>query len=175
MEHKQPLKLGCDFYAAHAEELAPLLLGKFLCQSGTCGVLKKRITETECYCGETDTACHARRGRTKRTEVMYHSGGTVYVYLCYGIHYMFNIVAGPPDYPEAVLIRGVEGSAGPGLLTKAFGIDLRLNGEDLSESKAFWLEDDGFSPVYKTGKRIGIASATEEYRDKLWRFTAAPV
>jgi DNA-3-methyladenine glycosylase len=84
---------------------------------------------------------------------------------------MFNIVAGLPDYPEAVLIRGVEGCAGPGLLTKAFEIDIKLNGEDLSESQAVWLEDDGFAPVYKIGKRIGIASATEEYRDKLWRFT----
>jgi DNA-3-methyladenine glycosylase len=163
-------RLGVNFYAVPAFELAALLLGKILCRRTADGVLSKRITETECYCGQEDTACHAHRGRTKRTEIMYHSGGVAYVYLCYGIHTMLNIVAGQAGSPEVVLIREVEGSPGPGRLTKAFSIGLDLNGEDLAVSKALWLEDDGFSLPYKTYKRIGIESATEEYRNKLWRF-----
>jgi DNA-3-methyladenine glycosylase len=110
-------------------------------------------------------------GKTNRTEIMFHAGGVAYVYLCYGIHTMFNIVAGREGNPEAVLIRGVEGAQGPGRLTKSFSIGLDLNGENLAESSVLWVEDDSFSAAYKTGKRIGIKSATEEYRDKLWRFT----
>lgn len=155
--------------------MAPSLIGKLLCRkicdnSGE-RVIKLRITETECYFGEDDTACHAHKGKTERTKIMYHSGGVAYVYLCYGIHSLLNIVSGPEDFPEAVLIRGVEGYDGPGKLTKALAIDRSLNGEDLIASDRLWIEDDGFSAEFCRAKRIGIDYATEEYRNILWRYT----
>jgi DNA-3-methyladenine glycosylase len=169
------MKLDKDFYSKRAPEMAPSLIGKLLCRkicdnSGE-RVIKLRITETECYFGEEDTACHAHKGKTERTKVMYHSGGVAYIYLCYGIHSLLNIVSGPEDFPEAVLIRGVEGYDGPGKLTKVLAIDRSLNGEDLIASDKLWLEDDGFSAEYTVGKRIGIDYATEEYRNILWRYT----
>ena len=109
---------------------------------------------------------------TSRNKVMYSEGGVAYVYLCYGIHSMLNIVSGIEGFPEAVLIRGVEGHNGPGKLTKALGIDRTLNGEDLINSDALWLEDDGFKPEYTIGKRIGIDYADEKDKNILWRFTA---
>src|SRR5687768_5165724 len=88
--------------------LARWLLGKFLVRRFADGLADARmIIETEAYCGESDLACHARAGRTKRTEVMYAEGGVWYVYLCYGIHEMLNLVVGPRDWPAAILIRGV--------------------------------------------------------------------
>ena len=155
--------------------MAPSLIGKLLCrkvyENGKEKTIKLRITETECYFGENDTACHAHKGKTERTKIMYHRGGVAYVYLCYGIHSLLNIVSGPKDFPEAVLIRGVEGFNGPGKLTKALSIDRSLNGEDLINSEKLWLEDDGYSAKYIAGKRIGIDYATEEYRNMLWRYT----
>lgn len=155
--------------------MAPSLIGKLLCrrivEEGVERIIKLRITETECYFGEDDTACHAHKGRTERTKVMYREGGVAYVYLCYGIHSLLNIVSGPGDFPEAVLIRGVEGYSGPGKLTKALHIDRSLNGEDLILSNDLWIEDDGHKAEYETGKRIGIDYATEEYRNILWRYS----
>ena len=84
---------------------------------------------------------------------------------------MLNIVSGPEGFPEAVLIRGVDGFNGPGKLTKALKIDKSLNGTSLVDSDELWLEDDGCKVSYKTGKRIGIDYATEEYRNIHWRFT----
>lgn len=129
-----------------------------------------RITETECYFGEEDTACHAHKGRTPRTEMLYRRGGIAYVYLCYGIHNLFNVITGAEGHPEGVLIRGVMGYEGPGKLTKALGITRELNGEDITTSDELWLEDDGYKCEYFQSKRIGIDYATEEYRNKPWNF-----
>lgn len=164
------MRLTEDFYKQHATELAPLLLGKLICRQIDNKVIKCRITETECYFGENDTACHAHKGKTERTKIMYERGGKAYVYLCYGIHSLFNVVTGEKDFPEAVLIRGVEGFTGPGKLTKHLQIDRRLNGENLITSDKLWFEDDGFEVKYKADKRVGIDYATEEYRNILWRF-----
>jgi len=155
-----------------ANLLAPRLLGKLLCRRTGSGILRYRIMETECYFGEEDTACHASKGKTLRTKVLYEKGGTAYVYLCYGIHALFNVVSGKEGHPEAVLIRGVEGYNGPGKLTRAMEIDRSLNGEDMTVSDRLWLEDDGCRLPYITAKRVGIDYATEEYRDILWRFIA---
>ena len=103
--------------------------------------------ETECYYGEEDTACHASKGKTERTKVLYEQGGTAYVYLCYGMHSLFNVVSGKKGHPEAVLIRGVTGYNGPGKLTKAMHIDRTLNEEDMVNSDQLWLEDDGYRPT----------------------------
>lgn len=132
-----------------------------------------RITETEAYHGEEDRACHARVGRTARTEVMYAAGGVWYVYLCYGVHEMLNLVTGPRDQPSAVLIRGVMGIEGPGRLTKALGIDRRFNGQAARPATGLWMEDDGFRPpadaVIAT-PRVGVAYAGPVWAGMPWRF-----
>lgn len=170
MGYKMAKRMGRKALSRPATVLAPELLGKLLCRKTDRGTFKYRIMETECYFGEEDTACHASKGKTERTKVLYEKGGTAYVYLCYGIHSLFNVVSGKEGHPEAVLIRGVVGYNGPGKLTRAMEIDRSLTGEDMTDSDRLWLEDDGCRPAYVTAKRVGIDYATEEYRDILWRF-----
>ncbi len=132
------------------------------------------IVETEAYHGESDRACHARAGRTKRTEVMYGPGGVWYVYLCYGIHEMLNLVVGPRDWPAAILIRGVEGAIGPGRVTKALAIDRRLNAASATDpASGLWLEDRGVRvprALVKKTPRIGVDYAGPIWSMKHWRF-----
>ena len=165
-------RLSAADYALDAVTAAKLLLGKWLCrrlQDGS--VLKARIVETEAYCGENDTACHAHCGKTERNAPMYEAGGIVYIYLCYGMHNLLNVVTGPKDYPEAVLIRGVEGAIGPGRVTKFLHIDRTLNRESLATSRQLWIEDDGTKPPrFKSTPRIGIAYATKRDQNRKWRF-----
>lgn len=163
-------RLGRRVLSQPAVDLAPELLGKLLCRRTGQGILKYRIMETECYYGEEDTACHACKGKTERTKVLYEKGGTAYVYLCYGMHCLFNVVSGRKGHPEAVLIRGVTDYNGPGKLTRAMNIGRSLNEVDMVNSKELWLEDDGDRPEYIKAKRVGIDYATEEYRNILWRF-----
>lgn len=164
------MRINPELYKLNALELAPKLLGMKLCRQTENKIIKLRITETEAYLGENDTACHAHKGKTERTKILYKSGGIAYIYLCYGIHNLLNIVTGEENFPQAVLIRGIENFDGPGKLTKALNIDRNLNGENLIMSDKLWLEDDGYSFTFKATKRIGIDYATPEYRDKLWRF-----
>ena len=159
-------------YRVDAVTAAKALLGAWLCRrldDGT--VVRRRITETEAYCGEEDTACHAHKGRTPRTDVMYSPGGCAYVYLCYGMHEMLNVVTGREGRPEAVLIRGVEGAEGPGRLTKALNIDRSLNRENLVSSQRLWIESDGARPKFTAAPRIGIAYASPRDQKRKWRFT----
>jgi DNA-3-methyladenine glycosylase len=128
------------------------------------------VTEVEAYRGAEDKACHACRGRTPRTEIMFHEGGRLYVYLIYGMYWMLNIVTGKENDPQAVLIRGVENYSGPGKLTKSFGIDRAFYGEDLVLSERIWVEDAGVFPVIKTGTRIGIDYAGEYWKSRPWRY-----
>ena len=162
------------------------LIGKVLCREltdsdGQQKILRMRISETEAYIGEGDAACHAHAGtRTPRTEIMYHIGGVFYVYLTYGIHHMLNLVSGPTESPEAVLIRAgflIEGSArlmneqlldvnkqlnhikqlaGPGKLTKGLQIDRTLYGKPITPASKVWVEDDGCQPLVSLRPRIGI-------------------
>lgn len=159
-------RLGYDFFHRPCPEVARELVGKVLVH----GQHRLRISETECYCGEHDTACHASRGRTKRTEVMYREAGTVYVYLCYGMHWMLNIVTGEPEQPEAVLIRACLEAPGPGRLTKALGITGAQNRSNVVTGEGLWIGDDGFRCETVTGKRVGIGYASQEDQDRLWRF-----
>jgi DNA-3-methyladenine glycosylase len=168
---KTPRRLSARDYKRDAVTLAPMLLGKLLCRKAGRKILKLRITETEAYFGEDDTACHAHKGKTERTAIMYKDGGHAYIYLCYGVHWLLNVVSGKKDFPEAVLIRGVEGFSGPGKLTKQLQIDKSLNGENLAESKQLWIEDDGKRPAFTAAKRVGIDYASERDKNRLWRFT----
>ena len=159
-------RLGYDFYHRGCPEVAKDLVGKVLVYRGN----SLRISETECYCGEDDTACHANKGRTKRTEVMYGKAGTVYIYLCYGMHWMLNIVTGEENQPEAVLIRACVEAAGPGKLTKALGITGEENRSSVVTSETLWIGDDGFRCEIETDKRVGIGYASPEDQQRLWRF-----
>ena len=162
--------LDQSYFARPATELAPDLIGKLLCRRIGNEVLRRRITETECYFGTGDTACHAHKGRTPRTDTLYLAGGVSYVYLCYGIHWLLNIVTGEKEHPEAVLIRGCETAPGPGRLTKALGITGALNGQSILETEDFWIGDDGFRCEIEEDKRVGIGYASREDQDRLWRF-----
>ena len=160
-----------SFYEVPAYELAPKLLGKYLVRELDDGtILKYIITDTEAYFGESDTACHARVGKTKRTKIMYESGGVVYVYLIYGMHNILNIISGKQDHPERVMIRGIEGIDGPGRTTKTLQINISLNGHDLTKKEKLWLEDNKKTYEYTTGPRININYATEPYLSMKWRF-----
>lgn len=164
-------KIDMEFYKQDALEVAPKLIGKLLVRKLSSGtVLKFRITEVEAYRGEEDSACHARFGITPRTKILYEEGGQLYVYLCYGIHYLLNIVTGKKNEPQAVLIRGIEGYDGPGKLTKFLNINSDFNGRNLSYSDEIWLEDDGKIFNYTTTKRVGINYAKEPYRSIEWRY-----
>ena len=165
-------RLEKKFYDLDAVTAAPLLLGKILCRGIEGRIVKAKITETECYFGENDTACHAYKGKTDRTKILYERGGKAYIYLCYGIHYLLNIVTGAENVPQAVLIRGIEKYNGPGKLTKYLKIDKNSNGENLITSDKIWLENNENELVYDFTAlpRIGIDYATEEYRNKPWRF-----
>ncbi|MDR3156417.1 MAG: DNA-3-methyladenine glycosylase [Lactobacillales bacterium] len=164
--------LTSKFYSASAIEIAPILIGKLLCRKINGKIIKFRITETEVYFGESDTACHAHKGCTPRTQVMYKSGGIAYIYLCYGIHNLLNIVTGTKDHPQAVLIRGADKYNGPGKLTKALEIDRSFNDRSLIKENGLWLEDDGLTFDYIATPRIGIHYASVEDQNKLWRFIA---
>jgi DNA-3-methyladenine glycosylase len=165
------MRLGREFFLRDALEVAPELVGKTLVSSLP-GAQERRlvITETEVYRGVEDSACHAHRGRTKRTEMLYRPGGAVYVYLCYGIHWLLNVITGPEDFPQGVLIRACEGFEGPGKLTKYLGITGAQNGIDICSSPLLRIEDEGKMVNITTDKRVGIAYAEEADRERLWRF-----
>ena len=176
------------------------LLGKVLV-SGVQGIYTAAvIVETEAYAGVIDKASHAYGDRrTARTETMYQPGGLAYVYLCYGIHALLNVVVNIPGVPHAVLIRGaipfmgkqtIENRLnralkfpadcyGPGKITKQHGITTQLNGEDLVAGNQLWLAESGLKPVSSeitVGPRIGVDYAQEDaslpYRF-VWSFEAA--
>jgi DNA-3-methyladenine glycosylase len=173
------MKLEESFYTRpDVVQIAKDLIGKFIFTNFDGGTTAGIIIETEAYEGVTDRASHAfGNRRTARTEIMYARGGVAYVYLCYGIHSLFNIVTNKQDIPHAVLIRGilpVEGvgimmerakklslkpgsGIGPGNVSKLLGIHYSHTGMDLSGDK-IWLEDRGInlSDEIITGTRIGV-------------------
>lgn len=172
-------KLPLSFYLRrNVVAIAKELLGKLLVTAWNGEITSGRIVETEAYAGETDRASHASKGRTERTEVMYAGGGHAYVYLCYGIHQMFNIVTAPEGEPHAVLIRAVEPvegkdimllrtgkknwdntiTSGPGKVGKALGFHTSQCGLSLT-GKELYIADDGFSLSEQdivSSPRIGV-------------------
>ncbi len=164
------MRLEYDFYHRPCLAVAQELVGKRLVHRLENGEVRcLRITETEAYCGEEDTACHAHKGRTKRTEVLYADAGTIYIYLCYGMHWLLNVVTGDVEAPEAVLIRACEGATGPAKLTKALGITGELNRGNICGDE-LWIEDDGESCAVTAVPRVGIGYASVEDQQRLWRF-----
>ncbi|HYW96148.1 MAG TPA: DNA-3-methyladenine glycosylase [Bacteroidales bacterium] len=165
-------RLGRDFFVRDVLEVAPDLIGKHLALVRDGKAEAWQITETEAYRGEEDLACHARNGLTKRTEVMYREGGHLYMYLIYGMYWMLNVVVGPANIPQAVLIRGVKGFEGPGRLTKHLGLDRSYYGESLVDSSRIWIAEGHAPGNIITTPRIGIDYAGE-WKEKPWRFVAA--
>jgi DNA-3-methyladenine glycosylase len=163
-------RLNNDFYSRDVLNVAPELVGKVLVRCYENQLIERyTITELEAYRGAEDLACHASKGRTPRTEVMYHHGGLVYVYLIYGMYWMLNIVAGEPNNPQAILIRGLDGCYGPGRLTKRLSIGKDFYGEDLVKSSRLWVEDSNRKFDVKTAPRINIDYAGE-WTLKPWRY-----
>jgi DNA-3-methyladenine glycosylase len=164
-------RLSADFYRRDVLEVAPGLLGKILVRQFDDGCINRyRITEVEAYRGMEDLACHASKGRTPRTEVMFQEGGKVYVYLIYGMYWLLNFVTGEEGHASAVLIRGVEGFSGPGRLGRELQLDKSFYGENLVLSSRIWVENAESISEFKTSKRIGIGYAGEEWVNKPWRF-----
>jgi DNA-3-methyladenine glycosylase len=162
--------------AQNTVALARRLLGKYLVRATRRRPVAAMITEVEAYDGPGDRASHASRGRTPRNGVMFAPGGVWYVYLCYGVHEMLNLVTGPEDYPAAVLIRGVVGADGPGRVTKALGINRRFNGAACARESGLWIEDRGVRlprSAIKAVARIGVAYAGPVWAKKPWRFILA--
>ena len=160
IELGQP-RLPQEFFARRAKTVARALLGCVLVHGRRAGV----IVETEAYVGPHDLACHARFGPTARTSVMFGPGGRSYVYLCYGIHQMFNIVTGADGDGEAVLVRAIAPlrglpddaavGRGPGKVTRALGIDRRHDRRDLGRG-ALYVARGARPPAVGVGPRIGV-------------------
>ena len=164
-------RLERDFFQQDVLEVAPGLLGKRLVRVFPEGIRRTYvITETEAYRGEEDRACHASRGRTPRTDVMFREGGLVYMYFIYGMYWMLNIVTGAENVPQAVLIRGIREASGPGRLTRLLQLDRGFYGEDLATSDRLWVEGGSGIAAYKSTPRIGIDYAGEPWKDLPWRF-----
>jgi len=179
-------RLSARFYTrSDVVLLSKELIGKRLITNFNNKKIVGIITETEAYAGVLDKASHAYNNRrTPRTETMYHTGGVAYVYLCYGIHHLFNVVTNVKDTPHAILIRGVkivEGieqvlqnrsqkndsrnlTNGPGKVTRALGITTCHDMVDLSVSNEIWIEDSELNnlPLINVGTRIGIDYAEED-------------
>lgn len=176
-------RLDREFFSQPTLKVAKELLGKVLVRKIGRKEIRGRILETEAYIGEEDRASHARFGRTARNEVMYGQPGHAYVYLCYGLFELLNVVTEREDFPAAVLIRKIEPlsgldpnlkSYGPGNLTKYLRITRQLNGEDVTLSKNLYLIDDGFvARKIKRGERIGVQYAGAHAKRK-WRFYIEP-
>ena len=156
--------------------VARSLIGKYLIrENGRCTIAGK-IIEVEAYIGEEDKACHASKGRTARTEVLFGPPGMSYVYLIYGMYHMLNVVTERPNFPAAVLIRAIEVDGelidGPGKLCRELGIDRSLHRVDLTQGRAIWFEDRGRRvPRNQVGTfpRIGVDYAGL-WAKKPWRF-----
>ena len=180
------MKLAKSFYLdSDVVSLSKQLLGKYLFTSINGFLTGGYIVETEAYNGIVDKASHAFGGkRTPRTEIMYKVGGIAYIYLCYGIHEMLNVVVSPENEPRAILIRAIEPitgvdimlerkgmtalkpnvTAGPGSVAKALGIDRKLNGISL-QSGQLWIEDRGLTftdDQIAAVPRVGVAYAQED-------------
>ena len=186
-----------EFFARPTLAVARDLLGARLVRQLDGARLSGVVVECEAYIGQDDTACHASRGRTARTEVMYGPPGYAYVYFTYGIHWMLNVVTENEGFPAAILLRAIqpmegiptmralrqaqgnprserELTSGPARLTQALAVDKALNGADLVTGEQLWLEPGDTFPddAVERGPRIGINYAAQADRLAPWRIWA---
>jgi DNA-3-methyladenine glycosylase len=169
-------RLEIDFFARPADVVAPELLGVILSRTCNGDLRRARLIEVEAYLGPKDLACHASKGLTNRTQVLYGPPGRAYVYFIYGMQWMFNIVTLHEGGGNAVLVRGAEpldgwdvDLTGPGKLARAFDITSAENGLDLIRGD-LWLEsDEQYSPRIIKTKRIGVDYA-RHWKDRLLRY-----
>ncbi len=162
-----------DFFNRDTKVVAKELLGKFLIRKIAHKEIAVMIIETEAYDGPHDLASHAAKGKTKRTKIMFGNPGNFYVYLCYGIHYMLNVVTREQGYPAAVLIRGVVSHNGPGKVTKFLQINKSFNGKIAKKSTNLWFEDREVKMSelkIKKLPRIGVSYAGPIWSSKKLRF-----
>lgn len=182
------MSLPRDFFERPTLTVARDLLGTRLVRILNGRRLVGLVAETEAYIGENDLACHAKAGRTARTEVMYGPPGHAYVYFTYGNHWMLNVVAEAEGFPAAILIRAIqpiEGAEvmsrrrqgrdtfGPGKLTQAMGITKRENGVDLNAKRSALRIEAGVkvpNSIVQKGPRIGLNGVQEPWKSKPWRF-----
>ncbi|MDO9152670.1 MAG: DNA-3-methyladenine glycosylase [Paludibacter sp.] len=161
-----------SFFTQDAVTVAEKLLSKTLVRVWDDGTVSRyRITQTEAYMGADDLGCHASKGRTPRTEVMYAEGGSVYVYLIYGMYWMLNFVTGAKNEPQAVLICGIDAIVGSGRVGRVLKIDKSFYAENLLSSPRIWIEDAPDVKEFETTTRVGIDYAGDEWKNKPWRFT----
>jgi DNA-3-methyladenine glycosylase len=156
--------------------VARSLIGKYLVRVLDGRILAGKIIEVEAYVGPQDRACHASKGRTLRTDVLFGPPGIAYVYLIYGMYHCLNVVTEREEFPSAVLIRAIEVNGelidGPGRLCRALQIDRRLNRMDLTTGDSLWFEDRGVLVKREdvaAHPRIGV-DYSGEWAKKLWRF-----
>jgi len=161
-----------SFFERPSIEVAPDLLGSQLCFWDRRGVIRKlTISETEAYHGSDDLASHASKGRTLRNSLMFGPANHWYLYICYGVHWMLNLVTGPIDQPSAVFFRGTLEVSGPGKLTKSMGVNKQFNGLMNSPVSKLWLEKPVAIPKeIQRGPRIGVDSAGPIWSKKPYRF-----
>lgn len=188
-------KLNKDFYTREdVVQLSQELLGKVIVTNINNELTSGMIVETEAYKAPEDKACHAYLNKkTNRTKVMFEEGGVAYIYLCYGIHHLFNVVTGKEGMAHAVLIRGVEPlegidtmlvrrkmikikrnlTAGPGTLSKALGLRKDFTGHSLIDNSIMWIEDRGITfseDEIIASPRVGIDYAGDYWKNVPWRF-----
>ncbi|MDZ7611236.1 MAG: DNA-3-methyladenine glycosylase [Candidatus Moranbacteria bacterium] len=173
--------LNQEFFSGYTPKVAKNLLGCFLMREVDGKIYKGLITETECYRGRHDLACHAAKGKTERTKVMFGEPGRAYVYLVYGVHWMLNAVTEAEGYPAAVLIRGAElrdaqneivkKLDGPGKLTRGLKIGRSFNEWDLTAGEKLWIEGGGDFKKRKIIKkpRVGVDYA-RHCKNWKWNF-----
>lgn len=192
MKYQYPVPDRSFYESDNVVELSRCMIGKVLCTLKDGNYTSGIITETEAYCGRNDRACHANNGlRTNRNEVMYGPGGVAYVYLCYGIHHLFNIVTNREGLADAILVRAVEPlegieimkqrrnalekkksiAAGPGMVSEALGITTDDSGCDLTNGN-IWIEERNIATCVNkihSSPRIGVDYAGDDAK-KQWRF-----
>jgi len=171
-----PVRLGTPFFAQSALRLSAQLPGTILVKRVGAGIRRARLVEVEAYVGPKDLASHSSKGRTARTEVMFGPAGRAYVYFIYGMHWMFNVVAGRIGHAHAVLVRAAEpldgwdvDLTGPGKLARALRITGKHNGLALTGDDFHFEADPAYRPRVVRSVRIGIDYAGP-WKDKLYRF-----
>jgi len=168
--------LSRTFFHRPTLTVARSLIGKYLVRENGKKRIAGKIIEVEAYVGSQDKACHASKGRTARTDVMFGPPGVSYVYLVYGMYHLLNVVTERAEFPAAVLIRAIEVEGelidGPGKICRTLDIDRSLNRLDMTEGRQVWFEDRGARVARKrvgTFPRIGVEYASS-WAKKLWRF-----